>query len=42
LELNDQELKDKAFINSLIDKFKNDDRGELTIARNRKLIRSAP
>jgi general secretion pathway protein C len=39
LRLNGEELKDKAFIISLIDKFKNDDRGELTIKRNGRLIR---
>lgn len=39
LELNGEELKDKSFIISLIDRFKNDDRGELTIERNGRLIR---
>jgi type II secretion system protein C len=40
-ELNGQELKDKAFIISLVDQFKNDDRGELTIERNGRQIRYA-
>ena len=39
LRLNGEELKDKAFIISLIDRFKNDDRGELTIERNGRQIR---
>jgi len=39
LELNGEELRDKSFIISLIERFKNDDRGELTIERNGKLIR---
>jgi type II secretion system protein C len=39
LELNGQELKDKAFIISLIERFKNNDRGELTIERNGRKIR---
>jgi type II secretory pathway component PulC len=33
LDLNGEELKDKAFIISLIDRFKNDDRGQITIER---------
>jgi general secretion pathway protein C len=39
LELNGEELRDKSLIISLIDRFKNDDRGELTIERNGRLIR---
>jgi len=39
LEINGEELKDKAFIISLIDRFKNDDHGEMTIKRNGKLFR---
>ena len=39
LRLNREELKGKSFIISLIDRFKNDDSGELTIERNGKLIR---
>lgn len=39
LEFNGEELKDKSFIISLIEKFRNDVRGSLTIERNGKLIR---
>lgn len=39
LRLNEEELKDKAFIISLIDRFKNDDYGEITIERNGRQIR---
>lgn len=39
LRLNGEELKDKAFIISLIDQFKNDDRGTMTIERDGKVIR---
>jgi len=39
LKLNDEELKDISYLSTLIDRFKNDNRFEMTIERSGKLIR---